>query len=1049
MTQSKGKTYRFPMLDDVRKAHLVLLTLFLAGLVGPAGCENASSTYDVVSGPLTVKFDERMHSRLTASPGGPVDLQPDFAPSEYVVLNGEQVDDFAVLDFYSSETLGLLGKGTRYTLVGMSSAGIRKSVEVTRYSDYPGMLVYRVTYRNEGREPVGISKWVNNAYALATAGANVEFWSYQGASYSDRRDWVMPLDVGFEQQNYMGMNATDYGSGTPVSVVWREDVGIAVGHLETVPKLVSIPVRYPDPDTGAEVSVQYEYDHALAPGESMSTIDTFVFAHEGDYYAALKNYRQVMGKKGLTIDEFPDSAYEAIWCAWGYERNFEVDEVLNTLPKVAELGLEWAVLDDGWQTAEGDWYLDPDKFPGGTGDMQEFVGRINDAGLKAKLWWAPLAADPGTDLLEEHEDMLLLDEDGNPQEVTWWDSYYLCPAYDKTVEHATAQVERYLKEWGYQGLKIDGQHLNGVAPCHNPAHNHARPEESLEKLQDFWKAVYDKALEIDKETVVEICPCGTSYSFFNIPYMNQSVSSDPLSSWQIRLKGKTLKALSGESAPYYGDHVELSDDGSDFASTVGIGGIVGTKFTLPSENEAATPFLLTPEREAEWAKWIAIYNDKMLPKGEYLGELYDIGFDRPETHAIRKDGSMYYAFYAEYFDGEVELRGLGDSTYRLIDYVDGDVLGEATGPVARVNVNFEGYLLIQASSAGTAEDYYSLDDFTRVPKIDAHVHLNNRDVALMEQAAADGFKLVSVNVDYPDFPSMALQREQAMWLQAEFPDVVRFIASFSAEGWEEAGFSERVIDDLGTARDEGAVGVKVWKNIGMSVRDASGDLLMIDDDRLDPIFAYLEAEGIPFLGHQGEPQNCWLPLDEMTVNNDREYFRTHPQYHMYLHPEMPSYEDQIAARDHRLEKHQDIRFIGAHLGSLEWSVDEMASFLDRFPTASLDMAARFGQLQFQSMRDRDAVRDFIIKYQDRLLYATDATTYSDDTGESVADQVRAKWLADWKYLTSDEAISVPEVDGEFRGLKLPREVIDKIYYENALLAYGLDCDQLMSRGCRQ
>ena len=86
--------------------------------------------------------------------------------------------------------------------------------------------------------------------------------------------------------------------------------------------------------------------------------------------------------------------------------------------------------------------------------------------------------------------MLLLDKDGAPQDVTWWDSFCLCPAYPETVERTKALVRKIMGEWGYAGLKLDGQHLNGVAPCYNPAHKHARPEESVEKLQDFWKAIY-------------------------------------------------------------------------------------------------------------------------------------------------------------------------------------------------------------------------------------------------------------------------------------------------------------------------------------------------------------------------------------------------------------------------------------------------------------------------------------------------------------------------------------------------------------------------------
>ena len=81
-----------------------------------------------------------------------------------------------------------------------------------------------------------------------TGSAEPAFWSYQSGSYRNRPDWVMPLKVDFKQENFLGMNATDYGGGTPVADVWRRDVGIAVGHLEHAPKLVSLPVAMPDAD---------------------------------------------------------------------------------------------------------------------------------------------------------------------------------------------------------------------------------------------------------------------------------------------------------------------------------------------------------------------------------------------------------------------------------------------------------------------------------------------------------------------------------------------------------------------------------------------------------------------------------------------------------------------------------------------------------------------------------------------------------------------------------------------------------------------------------
>jgi alpha-galactosidase len=258
-------------------------------------------------------------------------------------------------------------------------------------------------------------------------------------------------------------------------------------------------------------------------------------------------------------------------------------------------------------------------------------------------------------------------------------------------------IRKIFGEWGYQGIKIDGQHLNGVAPCYNPAHKHARPEESFERLQDFWKMVYDTAREVNPNAVVELCPCGTSYAFHNFPYMNQAPASDPLSSWQVRHKGKTLKALMGPSAPYAGDHVELSDGGDDFASTVGIGAVVSTKFTWPADPKPKDSFLLTPERERVWRKWIAIYREKMLPRGIYRGELYDIGFDKPEAHVVEKDGSMYFAFYAPSWNGPVEIRGLGPGRWRLHDYVNGRDLGEVEGSRPRVAMRFERSLLLVAT----------------------------------------------------------------------------------------------------------------------------------------------------------------------------------------------------------------------------------------------------------------------------------------------------------------------------------------------------------------
>ena len=252
------------------------------------------------------------------------------------------------------------------------------------------------------------------------------------------------------------------------------------------------------------------------------------------------------------------------------------------------------------------------------------------------------------------------------------------------------------RDWGYDGLKLDGQHMNAVPPCYNPAHKHARPEDSVEALPKFFKMIYDTARSIKPDALVEFCPCGTSFNFFTLPNLNMSVASDPHNSWQVRTKGKTLKALHGDAIAYFGDHVELSDGRQDFASTLGIGGVVGTQFTWPPGSAQRNRLDLTPDKEEIWRKWVASTIRKCSRAANTSAALYDIGFDRPEAHAIRKSGKMYYAFFAPQWKGRIELRGLGPGQYRIVDYENNKELGAVRGPTGAIDVEFEKHLLIRA-----------------------------------------------------------------------------------------------------------------------------------------------------------------------------------------------------------------------------------------------------------------------------------------------------------------------------------------------------------------
>jgi hypothetical protein len=347
-----------------------------------------------------------------------------------------------------------------------------------------------------------------------------------------------------------------------------------------------------------------------------------------------------------------------------------------------------------------------------------------------------------------------------------------------------------------------------------------------------------------------------------------------------------------------------------------------------------------------------------------------------------------------------------------------------------------GFVLALAAGCTTAPANYVVADFAAVPKIDVHVHINSSDPALIDQARADGFRLLTINVDYPDFPPLAQQQALARAFANQHPDLIAFAASFAMQGWAESGWQARVLGEMDEAFAEGAVGIKVWKNIGMDFRDAAGRLVMIDDPRFDALFAHVRERGKVLIGHQGEPHNCWLPIKEMTVSNDREYFLEHPQYHMYLHPELPSYEAQMAARDRMLDKNRGVHFMGAHMASLEWSVAELAKFLDRYPLAVVDLAARMGQVQYQSNRDRAGVRAFFIKYQDRLLYGTDLTQDSSSESSAMRKEAHQRWLSDWIYFNTGETQKVSELDAPAPGLALPKGVIDKMYRRNAERLFG-------------
>ena len=483
-----------------------------------ASCNYATATdaptgkAQIQGGNLRIEFDHNLRSRVVARFDKETVLGP-FSASETVTTADKVWTEFPLYSQKHERTKDAFGEGERLIVEGKSGR-LTKTVAVTLYDDFPTMAIFEVQYTNTGTTKLEIKSWTNNAYTVnPQSGAGLPaFWSYQTGSYEKRPNWVLPLRAGFRQGNYQGMNASDYGGGTPILDVWRRDVGVAVGHVEPRPKLVSLPVSMPDAGH-AKIAIRFTKAISLKPGESFHTFRTFAAVHQGDYFRTLTDYRRFMMKQGFQMATAPDDAFGAIWCAWGYGRSVQPQQVYDTLPTAKRLGFKWVTLDDGWQNNVGDWALDPKKFPHGDADIKALVDRIHQEGFKAQLWWSPLSAVPDSELLRDHPDYELLNRDGSRRKVSWWNSYYLCPADQRVVDYHKALVRKILVDWGFDGLKLDGQHMNGVPACYNPAHHHAQPEDSVEALPDFFKAIYDTAQAVKPGTLVEFCPCGTSFSF--------------------------------------------------------------------------------------------------------------------------------------------------------------------------------------------------------------------------------------------------------------------------------------------------------------------------------------------------------------------------------------------------------------------------------------------------------------------------------------------------------------------------------------------------------
>ncbi len=339
------------------------------------------------------------------------------------------------------------------------------------------------------------------------------------------------------------------------------------------------------------------------------------------------------------------------------------------------------------------------------------------------------------------------------------------------------------------------------------------------------------------------------------------------------------------------------------------------------------------------------------------------------------------------------------------------------------------FFVVYALSLGAAEpDAREITSLRNLRPIDSHAHMFVNDPALRE--VRERLNLTSVNVAVIDpfdrgYETLEPQRQNVLTLYRSNPSRGPWITTFDITDWESPEFAPRVIRQLEGDFRDGAAGVKIYKTIGMQLKSKTGRYAMPDDPAFSPILDYIASRNKTLYAHIAEPIGAWKPLD--ADDPDASYYREAPEWHMYGHPERPSKETILAGRDRMVAAHPKLRVVGCHLGSMEDDVDAVAKRLDRYPNLSVDTAARVTHLALQPP---DKVRAFLIKYQDRILYATDDGL---SPGENGAAQMK-KWQADverdYKFFATTDHVEY--MGRKFAGLGLPAPVLQKLFRDNAV-----------------
>jgi predicted TIM-barrel fold metal-dependent hydrolase len=303
----------------------------------------------------------------------------------------------------------------------------------------------------------------------------------------------------------------------------------------------------------------------------------------------------------------------------------------------------------------------------------------------------------------------------------------------------------------------------------------------------------------------------------------------------------------------------------------------------------------------------------------------------------------------------------------------------------------------------------------KFPAIDYHNHLDAQDPQelLPVMDACNIERLVNITMQVGAEARAVMEQ-----LQAAAPERFATIAWMDWRGLDEPDFFRRAVERLERLVERGACGIKLWKDLGLSLRDASGELLRVDDERLAPLFEKAAELKVPVMLHIADPDAFFLPVDRF--NERYEELAAHPDWS--FHGARYGKEELLKQRDRVLARHPRTTFVAAHVAERPEHLAYVSRLLEAHPHLYIDISARVAELGRQPY----TAREFFLKHADRILFGTDLVP------EAEMYRLHFRFLE-----TADEYFDYPSHasrQGRWRiyGLHLPDEVLRKVYRENAL-----------------